>query len=48
MNYTVSTFRPMPWLWSVTRDEDGRLMNTGSLFECLRWVKAWGDVDLGR
>lgn len=48
VGYTVATFDPMPWLWSVKRDSDGRVMTTGSIWTCLGWVRTWGDVDLGR
>lgn len=32
-------------LWQVVRVEDRRIIHSGSLYECLRWVKTWGDQD---
>ena len=34
--------------WVVIREADGKVMTEGDLKTCLRWVKTWGNVDLGR
>jgi hypothetical protein len=48
MSYTVKTDEHDLELWKVIRDSDGKVMKRDTLKVCLRWVKAWGEVDLGR
>jgi hypothetical protein len=31
--------------WLVIRVSDLRIMTSGSVHDCLRWVKVWGPVD---
>lgn len=33
-------------VWVVTRLRDGRLMTSGGVERCLRWVRSWGDARL--
>jgi hypothetical protein len=33
--------------WIVIRKRDGKIMTSGSVFTCCRWVAVWGNVRLG-
>ncbi len=35
--------------WLVVRAHDQRIMTeSASVYECLRWVRTWGDTNIGR
>jgi hypothetical protein len=50
MSYTITTTLGRDGdYWQVVRDSDGvKVMSSPDVKLCLRWVKTWGEVDLGR
>lgn len=48
LSYTIKTDPDDLDLWQVIRDSDRKVMLRDRLGVCLRWVKTWGAVDLGR
>ena len=44
------SFRILAWSdlyrgdWVVVREHDQRIMTTGSVWDCTRWVRVWGPV----